>query len=1332
MMYVIRKKTAFLIGVTIVILAACTPSRSTEATATVTATGTPLPPPQAVDLGTLGKGAVSDAAWSPDGNLLAVRSLTGIHFHNTQTWEVVKTIPDSELEDRSLGYFAFSPDGKYLVFIAWGWNTPGAFWRYDLQSGEFALWLEGEGFNFSSAPIFSPDGKSFSILNDACEDTGAGEKICAYALELRDSADGKLLYRLQKDMSAQDDIGAFIFSPNGKQIAAASKDNFTRVWDTANGKLLYKFQHDSDVLDVAYSPDSRVLASASNDATVRFWDTQNGKNLFILRDFKQGVQRVVYLDQEKKLLVGEAFTNYFQEYDLDDQFLPINPSSIEMMVGERRESYLRMESTFTAETFVSPDERKMAVLLNNTIQIWNLSIGKPILTLPEYHSVISTWAFSPDSDILAVADHNIHLWDVPAKKWLAMLPIDAYEIQDTKFSPDGRQLVVSADGNLTFWDTSTFQKLHEVKTEHGIDILAYAPDGKRLAIAVYEHVQILDAKTGSVQQEFTIKNDGRPLALNFSADGKYLYYASSAGRLGWDLDADKILYSIQNAPDYYGKATITPRLGLVWQWDANYRYLDPASNPQWNNSFHFFDPATGQSLYDFANPSDSQYIAADLSADGRLLAWHRNEKIDLLDAASGQLLAAVDFRDANDLSLSPDAQILAVQSYLNPIHLWDVSSVAQHADDSTPLTATPASSFFTAPSATPTVPPLPIESLSPSKAGVGAIRPENIARLEMLNELGLGRIHTVSWSPDGKRFALGGYPSVYIFDLNSSKPLVTLPVQGEVMKLAYSPDGKMLAGQISDAVIEVWDIAAGQSLYKTDDIFCWNADIHFSTDGQVLSAQCGWTTYRWNARDGTLIDKKEDKNQPYGITSLDGNLLYKGGGTTARIVDAKTQKIIRTIEVPEMTSKLATFSPNGKTLLIWFYEYEIAPSGVFVPGKDFKSLIQLWNVEPGQSPTLRTTLPTGEWHHWEGDIGYQALSFTADSQRLATSSGDGSIQVWSVQSGKLLYTLPDGGEVSFSPNGNQLISIGDTVKIWDVTSGKQPVEVWNVSGLYEFQNLLGLTGNELVTIDDGMFRFRSMNGDVIAEQPLIIKAPDEDMANSAISPDGNWLAYRTATKLMLGRKVSQNVNWQTLEEFSDKPFDWDNRGMSFSPDGSLLAFIDTDRRILLWGVDDLESEPIELAREIYVTELIFSPDSKLLLGVSGSSEEQPLYLWDATTGKLLRTWKTKGYPFAFHPNGETLAFIEYQSGKIFLYDFGTWKLLLEMQGQKYAREIAFNPDGSLLVTSDEKGINFWDASTGELLKTIEGSIPWQLTFSPDGNLLVVTVGDGRVQVWGIR
>jgi len=1307
-----------------VVLVACTSIRSKELPPAKIPTVTSLPSPQALDLGVLGKGPVSNITWSPDGKLLAVESLTGIYLHETRTWGAVKTIPDNEIEDRMLRYLTFSLDGKFLVFIAQG----GAFWRYDLQSEEFTPWHGGEGLDHIPALIFSPDGKSFAVHDYVCENKGTEQQTCSYVLELRNNEDGKLLYSLHKP---EENIAAFVFSPDGKQVAAASEDNFARVWDTASGELLYAFQHDSDVLDVAYSPDGRVLATASNDATVRFWDSQTGKNLSVLSGFTQGIQRVAFLDEGKKLLVGETFTNRFQEYALNDQFLPADSPDVEMALGKRLDQYSELK------TFISPDTRKMAVLLNDTVRIWDLETGKPLLTLPEYHSRIFTWTFSPDSNMLAEADHNIHLWDVPSQKWLALLPINAYEIQDIAFSPNGEHLVVSASGDLTFWDTSTFQKLYGIKTEYGADTLAYSPDGKRLAIAGNGHIQILDTRTGSSQQQFTLLKASYALALNFSADGKQLYYAGSAERLGWDLQSGNTLYSIQTNPNRYGKAAIAPTLGMYWQWDSNHYYFDPNSNPQWNNALHFFDPITGKNLYDFANPGDSQYIPAALSFDGRVLAWRRNEKIELLDAASGQLLTAIDYCNANALSLSPDARILAAQAYLNPIHFWDISSVAQRAKSTIPTTATPAPAIVSAPTSTPTVPSLSIEPLSLPKMEADAIRPGNVARLEMLNELGLGRIHTAVWSPDGKRFALGGYPNVYVFDVNNSQPVVTLPAEGDIVKLAYSPDGQMLAGQISNAAIQVWDVTTGRSLYRTIDIFCRDADMRFTPDGQIFSAQCGQTTYRWNARDGSLLDKKEDQNRPYGSISPDGGLLSERDGSTARLVEPASKKIIQSIEVPEMMPGLSTFSPDGKTLMIWFYEFDIAPSGVYFPGKDHNSVIQLWNIEPHQKPALRASLPTGKWYQQDAQLmmggGYQMFSFTADSRRLATASGDGNIQVWNVQSGKLLYTLHGGGSVYFSPDGNQIISLGNSVQVWDVMPGRQPVEKWNISGLYEFQHLLTFTGDELVTTDKGTFRFRAMNGEEIAEQPMVVKTPDENMTISAVSPNGKWLAYSAASRLVLGKKGAQEFTWQTLEEFSDNPFPLGTEAVIFSPDSSMLAVNDADRRILLWRLDDLEAGPLELGRELFVSDLIFTPDSSSLLGVPGDSmEERPIYLWSAVTGNLLRTWKVRGDEFAVHPNGTALAVADYQGSEISIFDLNTWQLLQKMEGVKYIRKVVFSPDGSLLVTSGEDGVKFWDASTGELLKVIEGAMFWQLNFSPNGKLLAAVVNDGRLQIWGIR
>ncbi|MFT3894162.1 MAG: WD40 repeat domain-containing protein [Anaerolineales bacterium] len=295
------------------------------------------------------------------------------------------------------------------------------------------------------------------------------------------------------------------------------------------------------------------------------------------------------------------------------------------------------------------------------------------------------------------------------------------------------------------------------------------------------------------------------------------------------------------------------------------------------------------------------------------------------------------------------------------------------------------------------------------------------------------------------------------------------------MKLAFSPDGHLLAGQISNLSIQVWDVATGKSLYVLDNLFCWNAEMSFTSDDQVLSVLCGQTIYHWDALTGKLLEKVNQANQVYpGIPSPDGSLVFQPGGDTAYLVDAKSEKILQSFEVSGMTPDMGAFSPDGKTLVVLFYEYEVARSGVYVPGKDHKSVIQLWNITAEQPPTLRASLPTGKWYHSDAEFmmgGFQILSFTEDSKRLATASGDGNIQLWDLQSGKLLYTLPKGDQAYFSPDGNRLVAIGNPVQVWDVFPERQPKSILNITGFTEFQSPIALLdgGKKLVTAQSGEF-----------------------------------------------------------------------------------------------------------------------------------------------------------------------------------------------------------------------------------------------------------------------
>ena len=71
------------------------------------------------------------------------------------------------------------------------------------------------------------------------------------------------------------------FSPDGKRIVTASRDNTARLWDAETGKQIGEplEGHTNGVMSAAFSPDGKRIVTASWDKTARLWDAQTGKQV---------------------------------------------------------------------------------------------------------------------------------------------------------------------------------------------------------------------------------------------------------------------------------------------------------------------------------------------------------------------------------------------------------------------------------------------------------------------------------------------------------------------------------------------------------------------------------------------------------------------------------------------------------------------------------------------------------------------------------------------------------------------------------------------------------------------------------------------------------------------------------------------------------------------------------------------------------------------------------------------------------------------------------------------------------------------------------------------
>lgn len=153
-----------------------------------------------------------------------------------------------------------------------------------------------------------------------------------------------------------------------------------------------------------------------------------------------------------------------------------------------------------------------------------------------------------------------------------------------------------------------------------------------------------------------------------------------------------------------------------------------------------------------------------------------------------------------------------------------------------------------------------------------------------------------------------------------------------------------------------------------------------------------------------------------------------------------------------------------------------------------------------------------------------------------------------------------------------------------------------------------------------------------------------------------------------------------------------------------------------------------------ISQLVFSPDGTLLASADYSND--PLRLWDVTTGNLLKTLtqnpSLRGI-LTFSKDGKTLA-CQTRGGEIELWHVATKTLRTTLSGKidSAIQELAFSPDSKMVAGTYRNGeIQVWDINTGEeLFSFLTGHLaaPGVLTFSPDSKILAVRQGSA-IQLW---
>jgi len=313
-------------------------------------------------------------------------------------------------------------------------------------------------------------------------------------------------------------------------------------------------------------------------------------------------------------------------------------------------------------------------------------------------------------------------------------------------------------------------------------------------------------------------------------------------------------------------------------------------------------------------PIDDHAIALGWSLDGSTVAVASiSGPVSLFDVASGTLkflLTGHGF-GTTDLSWCPDGKRLATSGQDGKVRLWNASNGQE-------LAALDGGAAW-------------VEQIAWSPKGDYFVSGAG-KKLRLWNSDGtiaqrypdLAQTNSaLIWSPSGKDFAAAGYGGVCVVRPGSTDDLTTTyPWKGSLLALAWSPDGKMLAGGAQDCSVHFWYVKSGEDLemagypYKVREL-AWDSTSRFLATGGGEAVTVWDCSGKGPAGSKPLTFKLHEKPISALAFQHRGPLLASASseGKIAIWHPESAKKSLANIEFTEGISKLA-WSPGDGRLLV--------------------------------------------------------------------------------------------------------------------------------------------------------------------------------------------------------------------------------------------------------------------------------------------------------------------------------------------------------------------------------------------------------------------------------
>ena len=509
-----------------------------------------------------------------------------------------------------------------------------------------------------------------------------------------------------------------------------------------------------------------------------------------------------------------------------------------------------------------------------------------------------------------------------------------------------------------------------------------------------------------------------------------------------------------------------------------------------------------------------------------------------------------------------------------------------------------------------------------------------------------------------------------------------------IYDVATDRTGAVVAVAVDEDQVLVFDLAKGERL----GVFSGRAPIDLTPDGEILALNGGSSVELWGVADGMQRRriKIDDAHVAVARFSPDGLLIALGG--TRWTGDSNGFVSLWSLQGELLQELVAHPSPVE--------DMTFSASGRWLASASEEGVIRVWDV-------TRRNLGAGLRM---GLAGAGRIAFLADERAVAAAAPNGAVSLWALPEADRLWSntgfVVTGpiSDVAVAPDGQSLAAATSegSVYVWDLASGmrrltlNQPAQVVQTAGV-----AFGPDGKVLLSVGDSIRQWELSEG-TLMHQVVLTKVErsynaDPEYVRWVLASTQNGPVILVTRDEMLdirrGRDLQAMISLRCVTESGSSP-------LALSPDGGLLA---TWRSGMLEGCDDIQPGlalldaatgsvvvSAEAGLEGYWPLLAFSPDGNLLalagntVDLRRTSDLSRVRSLGPTNREIELT------SLAFAPDGETLA-VGTRDGGISIWEVRTGDELVWLEGHTLSvTGLAFTPDGRALVSSSEDGtLRLW-------------------------------------------